>query len=535
MKKIFKIFIGIGLALLLLILAGIYWGKSWINNNLESVINTDPERKYNFNFDQVEVNLLKQGIVINSVKITPIGDQKGVFVQGEVDEVTLSQVNLLKLIFNKALEIQSLSFFQPRFDVHIPLESSHEERPAEALQGLFGDILSRGKIRNFQVKEANALFLVGEDELGSLHNLHILATELATDSLQLKYPIPFDFQKIYISIDSIDYILGNGQHFKVSEIDFDTNAQQLKMNSLSLIYPNGLEKASSEKEAQVDLIEFKLDSLVLSGIEATSNLYSDLNVRGSKLELNGLLLEDFRNKNLSRPPDEYKPLFQGLLQKINFPLKLDTLKLTNTAIIYGEMVAGKNEKWQFRLDNLNGNFVNISTIPEFQDAYGHLNGKFTGKIKGSGNLDFDLKIPYDRDEFDMNINFISFPLTKINEILKPIMNGEIISGNLAKLNLKIHADSIGSTNQFQFDYDDLKIELFQKGTEKKNKLTSTLANIALNTSNLPSEKRYLTADYTTVRNQYRGPFNLIWKSTKDGIMQIVPGGLAREILNSSEN
>lgn len=164
-----------------------------------------------------------------------------------------------------------------------------------------------------------------------------------------------------------------------------------------------------------------------------------------------------------------------------------------------------------------------------------MDGNFTGKIKNSGDLSIGLTIPYEQDEFDMEVELTSFPLPKINEILNPIMNGEIITGNLARLTIKIKADSIRSSNQFIFDYDDLKIELYQKGGDKKNKLTSTLANIALNSSNLPGQKRYLTANYTTQRNQYRGPFNLIWLSTREGIMQIVPGGMAREILNSSGN
>lgn len=529
-----KIFLGILLGLLLLIIVGVYWGKTWINNNLESVINADPDRQYNVNFTQVEVDLFKRAIRINEVKITPLGEQEGVFVEGEVDQVMFSQIRIFKLIFNNVLDLQELSFTQPDFIIHIPLENTAKEKPASALQALFGDILSRGKIRNFQLGQACAVIRVGEDQIGSLNNLNIEATELSTDSLKLNYPIPFDYQRIFISIDSMDYLMGNGQIFKVGAIKFDTEQQQLRMNSLSLRYPDGLRKASTQIDFQIDLIEFELDSLALSGIEANSNLYSDLNIRGHKLEIMGLFLEDLRNKNLPRPADEYKPLFQGMLQKVNFPLKLDTLKLTNTTIIYGESVEGKNEDWQFHLDNLNGDFVNITTIPEFQSAFGYLRGKFTGKIKGSGNLDFDLKIPYDRDAFELEANLTSFPLTKINEILKPIMNGEIITGDLARLNIKIKADSLRSTNQLQFDYTDLKIELYQKGTQEKNRVTSTLANIALNSSNLPGDKRYLTANYTTVRNQYRGPFNLIWKSTKEGIMQIVPGGLAREILNTSE-
>jgi hypothetical protein len=533
--KFLKLFSGIILGLVILVLIGVLWGKSWINSNLESVLNSDPDRKYNFNFERVEVNLLSQGIFIHEVKITPIGEQEGVYVAGEVLLVKLNQVNMLKLIFNQTLEIQNLSFDQPEFEIFIPEEPSKEDQPGDALQGLFGDILSRGEINNFELKEANALFMVGEDQLGSLTNLTILATDLATDSLKLNYPIPFEFQRIHIGIDSIEYVLGNGQHFKVKQIEFDTDLQQLKMYSLSLLYPNGLREASEEKEFQVDLVEFRLDSLILSGIETRSNLYSDLDIRAEKLDVMGLFLEDFRNQQLPRPPDEVKPLFQGLLRQVHVPLKLDTLQLTDCTIIYGESVPGKNEFWQFQLDGLNGNLVHITTIPEFQAVYGQLDGNFSGKIKNKGELSIDLKIPYEKDEFSIEVELTSFPLPTINEILNPIMNGEIVSGNLARLNLKMNADSIRSRNQFTFDYDELKIELYQKGTTKKNRLTSALANIAVNSSNLPDGKKYLTATYITSRNRYRGPFNLIWESTKEGIMQIVPGGVAREILNSSGN
>ncbi|MFN3997878.1 DUF748 domain-containing protein [Algoriphagus sp.] len=529
-----KVFLWIFFAILLLIVVGVYWGKTWINNNLEAVVNADPDRQYNVNFKQLEVDFFRGAILINEVKITPLGEKIGVIVEGDVVQVMMTRVNILKLIWNKVLDVQELSFSQPEFIIHIPLENPDEKKPAVALQSLFGDLLSRGAIRNFQLDRASAVMLLGEDQIGSLNNLNILATELATDSLKWNYPIPFDYKRILISIDSLDYLMDNQQSLKVGKIEFDTESQQLILNTISLKYSDGLQKASLETDFQVDLIEVELEALILSGIEANSNLYSNLDIRARKMELQGLEFEDFRNKNIARPPDEMKPLFQGLINKINFPLKLDTLKLTNATIVYGEMVPGKNENWQLHIDNLNGDLINLTSIPESQAALGHIRGKFTAKIQGSGNLTIDLKVPYDRDEFDMGVDFTSFNLTKINELLKPIMNGEIVSGDLVRMNVQIHGNSRESSNQLRFDYTDLKIELYQKGTEKKNRVLSSLANLAVNNSNLPGERKYQTATYTTQRNQYRGPIHLVWKSTKEGILTIVPGGVAQEFLKSSE-
>lgn len=520
--------------LIVLIGVGVYWGSNWVNQNLESIINSKPDRKYNFSFEKIDFDLLKRVILITDVHISPVGEQEGVFVQGHVSQVLLNKLNLRKLYLDRDVDIKELMFSKPEFIIHIPLGNPKKEKAGQALQGFFGDILSRGGIENFELGNASARIVMGEDQIGTLSNFNIVATELSTDSLKWNYPIPFDYGRIFVSIDSMDYKMVNGQQFKVGKIGFDTQTHQLKMENISLKYTDGLIKASSQMEFQTDLIDFELDSMIFSGVEANSNLYSDLDIRARKLEIVGLVLDDFRNKNLPRPKDEIKPLFQGLVKKIGFPLKLDTLRIANAAIVYGESVPGKSDNWKISIDHLNGELVNISTIPEFQTKYQHFDGKFTGKIEGSGVLEVTLQVPYDKDEFDMVVDFTKFPLPKMNDILNPIMNGEIVTGNLAKMNLKIHGDSNNSTNVFRFDYTDLKIELYKKETQKKNKLLSTVANIAINTSNMPGEKRYITAEYSTQRNPYRGPFHLLWQSIKEGMSKIVPGGAAKEILKPSE-
>lgn len=532
--KVIKIFGIIFLALVIVTAMGMYFGGNWVNQNLESVINSKPERKYNFNFDKVDFDFLKRVILISDVKITPVGKQDGVYVEGEVSQVLMNKLGLWKFFLHREVEIKELLFSKPEFVIHIPLINPEKEKAGDALQGLFGDILSRGGIENFEVGQASARIVMDGRQIGSMNNFNIKATELRTDSLKWNYPIPFDFGRIYISIDSMDYQIANGQHLKIGKVGFDTQTHRIKLEDISLNYVEGIRKASSGMELQNDLIDFELDSLVFSGVEATSNLYSDLDIRARKLDVAGLKLVDFRNKNLPRPKDEVKPLFQGMIEKIDFPLKLDTLRVSNSAIVYGESVPGKNEFWEISIDHLNGELVNITTLPDYQTTFGHFDGKFSGKVQGNGEMKMTLLVPYEKDEFDMELELTNFPMPKVNEILNPIMNGEIVSGQLAGMYLKIHGDPKKSTNNFRFDYTELKMELYQKNTQKKNKLLSTVANIAINTSNMPGEKKYITAEYLTQRNQFRGPFHLLWKSIKEGMSKIVPGGAAKEILKTSE-
>jgi hypothetical protein len=532
--KIVKILAVVAIVLFVLVVGGIFWGKNWVDHNLESVINSDPTRKYDFRFDQIEFDFFKKVILISEVKIAPVGVPDGVFVEGRVVQVYLKNFSVLKLILERELEIKELMFSQPEFVIYIPQGNPAEEKAGEAMKSLFGDVLSRGGIENFEVGRANGVVMHGTEQVGSFSNFNLIASELHTDSLKWHYPIPFDYGRIYISLDSLDYLLGNGQHLKTGKVSLDSRKEQFKLKDFSLTYRDDLKKVAKGMKFQTDLVEFRLDSLVLSGVEANSNLYSDLNVRARKLEVAGLKLEDFRNKDLPRPKDELKPLFQGMIGKITAPLKLDTLRITNAAFSYGETVAGKNESWKIHFNELNGDLVNITTVPEIQSVFKQFEGNFTAKIEGSGVLKIKLNVPYDRDEFDMELDFVNFPMPKINQVLKPIMQGDIVSGDLVRMNMKIHADPQKSSNTLRFDYTNLKIELFKKGTQKKNNLLSALANVAVNTSNLPHEKKYLTAEYSVVRNPNRGPFHLVWQSTKVGMMKIVQGGAINSILKSSE-
>ncbi|GAA0879082.1 hypothetical protein GCM10009119_20500 [Algoriphagus jejuensis] len=520
----------------LLALAGmaVYVGVNWVNENLESLINANPDRTYDINFEEVDFNYIRRVIFIEEVKISPVGGKKGVFVDGRVEQVALNKLNLWRLFLHQELVLEELVFVEPLLVVYVPEENPDKERAGEGLKNLFGDILSRGKIENFELGQASVQLMKNGDQIGTLNNLNILASELETDSLKWEKPIPFDYGRIFISIDGMDHELPNSQRFSVGKVEFDTRTQELTLVGLSLKFPDGFKAASSQMEYQIDLIEFELDSMRFSGLEANSNLYSDPDVRAGKLELSGLVLKDFRDKNLPRPHDDIKPLFQGMVMKIPFPLKLDTLSVLHSSVIYSEAVPDSDEIWEFHLDHLNGQFVNITSIPEYQSRLNLFEGDFTAKINGAGSMVIDFDIPYSRDEFDLNVELTDFPLSKINEILNPIMNGEIISGDLHRLSLHMQADSMKATNKFVFDYTDLKFNLFKKESQEKNKVMSTVANILLKESNMPGENNYTLPEYSTERNRLRGPFHLIWNGTKEGMLLTIPGGAAQTILNPAK-
>ncbi|TNF40068.1 MAG: DUF748 domain-containing protein [Cytophagales bacterium] len=535
MKIAVKILIFL-LLLVVLAMVGVgFYAETWVNSNLALIINSNEDRKYDLKFEKAELNLIGKKIKLENIVIDPVRELPASYIEGKMQEAVLLNVDLMKLVFDRVGIIEKLEFIHPEFIIHHIPDSLNQHHSANSLQDLFGDLLARGEIKNFTLKKGSASLLEDGNETGFLKDLSISVKGLATDSVLIKQLIPFQFEELNIELDSLFYQLKTGQNFFLGNSSIDSKSAKIKFENVILEYKESLESASRSLDYQTDLINVRLDSLVFFGVEANTNFYSDLDVRAEKLLVAGLTLADFRNKTKPRPKAESKPMFQGMIKQLKFPLKLDTLQIANGHISYGENVPQKGESWQIHWTKLDGLVTNLTSIPENQSAFGQFEARIFGEVKGEGKLDFSLKVPYDREEFFLDVNLSNFDMTTLNSTLNPIMNGDITSGHMDRLKMVIHASETQAKVDMIFDYRDLKVELFNKKGKKKNILSSSLANLALNHSNLPGEKKYLTPSYALMRNKTRGPFFLIWQSTKEGMMKIVPGGAARSLLEAKEN
>ena len=530
MKLIFKLILGILGVLIIGAFGALIYGERWVNANLQDILNGNPDRRYDFELAKVDFRLLSKTIDVEGLAIFTRIEDSVTHVHGKVRKAALRNVHLRKLIFEKKLEIDGLIFSDPEFEVMLFSTTEKKEAPGDALQQFFGEILTRGAIKNFELDRGNAVFIEDGIRRGSLFNLGIKAFYLETDSLKVQNPIPFDYEQVMISFDSVNYLVNPEQEMKLGKMNFDSKREVFTLRDIRLSYLEGLYEAAKKQTYQKDLIQVRMDSLKIFGFGPGIRLHSQLDVRAKKMELFGLQLEDYRDKNLPRPENEVKPLFQGILAKVNVPLSIDSIKILNSRLSYGESVAGSADKWQIHFDEMNGYLINLTTLPDFQAVKKQFELHLTSKLESKGAMKTKIVVPYDRDEFHFDSELRNFSLDQLNQILQPIMSGRIAEGRLDRLHLKLDANASQSQVNFIFDYENLKVEMDNKSGNKVSKLKTGLANLLLNQTNMPGNSKYLTPAYRTLRIQSRGPFHLIWKSTKEGIMQVVPGGVAQELL-----
>jgi hypothetical protein len=237
-----------------------------------------------------------------------------------------------------------------------------------------------------------------------------------------------------------------------------------------------------------------------------------------------MVLEDYRDKNKPRPEEPEKPLFEGMVEQIPFPIELDTIRISNAEIIYRELLPGNAEPGLLKFDQVSAEVLNFTSSDSLQ--VGEMTLHASALFNGVAKMNLDFQVPYGKELFTLQASVQGFELSGINEILERMASVRVASGKVREMLLEMEVSRYRSSNRLTFQYEDLKLELLGEDHSKK-KLKSAVANLFSSKSNLSTDSNYKKAIYVTDRNIYRGPFNLIWESTKEGLLQIVPGDVVQ--------
>ena len=542
MKRTIQILV-LGFSLLVLAYVTANW---WISNNLESLINSKPDRTYDLTYDKLNIHLLLKGLSIRNLTIQPVDKETKNPIYASVSKAEINGINWQELLTNQAVEIEEMTFIKPDFEIVLDKDSTDQSpNAAENMQQLFGDILSRAKVGKFSLKEGSARARMSDEEndFARLEQLDLVADKIETDSIQWQHLIPFKVEQLYSRVEGIVIELDSSREFSCEKIEYSLTDSHLAISNAAIDFKQDWRKISTEMGVQADIINFRVKTLEINRFDAESKLSGDLDIRAQSIILDSLVFNDFRDKNQPNPPDQKKPLFEGLVASIPFPLKIDTVLIKNSQITYSELAEQKTEPGAISFNNTYGSVYNITTIPSFQLQYGQFEADLITSINDQANASIRLEVPYSKEQFTIEIAIDSFYIASLNSVTAPLVDVQADAGKVHKLHLTMKADEFSSRNQLVFDYDSLNVKLLKevsdtesskKQKRKQRGILSGVANLAIRHQNIPSDKNYIIADYQTQRNIYRGAFNLIWVSVKEGMEMIVPIKAAQNILGNNK-
>jgi len=527
-------------SIFILVLGFFLIAEWWVESTFLGIINKNPDRAYDITYDDLDLHAFLKGLTLESAEITPLHESDtATAIHGKVEHIEVNGIKWRDFFFYKEVNIRQLVFLGPDFEISLVQKANQDKsKSSEGFQELFQDVLSRGEINSFRLENGSAVVRDAKDSslIGKAQNLVLEAKDIETDSIQVKNLIPFKMSSFYSSVDSVVIQLNEYTELRVGFIEYQEENSEFQMNNISLAFTKDRLEVSNIVGKQTDLIEVAIKQLKISQLDAQSNLSTDIDIRARSILMDGLILKDFRDKNKPRPPDTEKPMFEGMVESMPIPLKVDSIIISNSNIYYSELGENKSKAGTIHFADLNGSIVNMTTIPEFQEEYKTFNASLSTKLNGGAKMSVALEVPYEKEVFNLHVRIANFDLIDLNPTIIPLADIEVKSGIAHKIDFTMSAGKTEASNILMVNYDSLGLTVLKDHGYAHNKrgIFSSIANSAIRKSNMPDAKHYHVAEYQSFRNIYRGPFNFMWESAKEGMLYIVPTGATGLLVGNPE-
>lgn len=271
---------------------------------------------------------------------------------------------------------------------------------------------------------------------------------------------------------------------------------------------------------QSDYISASIDSVNIIKPDI-QKLFEKNILEASLLNINKLELDLYRDKNLPFNTEKKSKMIHDLIKSIKFPVKFDSVKMSNSKIIYSEKpVAGQNNG-QVWFSDLSAGIKPFTNIKNNKGQYPDI------RIKGSANLmdscKLNIRMYYYMNNTDNLFNvggeLKNFNFRILNPITIPLASVLVRSGSSDLLSFSFSADKRISKGELKVEYDDLKISVIdEKHKELKElKFASFMANILLMSSNKNKAKELIPKEIYFERDPQRSDFYYWWKSVFSGV------------------
>jgi hypothetical protein len=497
------------LSLLILILIFNYGLIFWLNKQLPTIIAEKNPKSYAITYSDLQINLLSKNIKASRLTISPKrrsqDSLKKIGIYAKIGSVEINEFKIWDVLFNNRIKAKSIIITTPEVILYKKTQhainnskslGSEVVKPFEEIIMVSNIALNKGSLKIIYTKTNKPILRVVN------LNLNIDGIVITDNLLQKK--IPFSYQEYAIKTDGIYYRVNDTYHLKAQNLQATTKNLIVKKFELLPEYSRRefVEKLDQEK----DLFTLKSELIKINTINwgfKDDKIFFNAN----SVAIDQLSANIYRNK---LPADDLsrKPFYSKLLRDLQFPLKVDTLAISNSILVYEEEI----------------NFhkgPGILTFNDFTLKATHIQSGY--KQKNLADVSIDIRCKFmkssplklnwkfnvldKKDRFTMHGVVSNLNTNHLSRFTKPYLNAST-TGTFDQLKFTIKGNDFNSYEDASLKYHDLKVTLYRKGVpEKKNKLKSLLANLIVKKD---SDGEIINTKANVERIPEKSFFNFLW-------------------------
>lgn len=519
MSLLKKILIGVGVILVLGVFAN-YGINIWVKAKLPKIITENNDSPYKISYKDINIDVwsgsIKADGIVISPKTRPENDTTKMGIYATIKTVEVEHFKIWNVIFNNVIKAEEITVNTPNVLLYKNTKKAINNRNSinsEVVDPIRKIIL----VPNVKLKNGslNIIYIQNKKSILSASNINLEVNGIVITDDILKNKIPFSYEKFDFSTDSLYFQIDEFYHLQAENLQTKTTSFKLKKWALVPEYSRDVfdKKIKTEKDMYtINGEELSINNMNF-GFKDTIFYFN-----ANKLLLDKMSANIYRNKTVADDTSK-KHLYNKLLRDIKFPLRIDTLAIQNSKLVYEEEVNAQRGPGKLIFNDFNLNATGIQSgfdQKKMDDVVINVQSQFMNESPLKVHWTFNV---LDKtDGFRIKGTVFNFNIKALSPFVKDHMNATF-KGNLDKVIFNFKGNDKGSAGDFALQYKNLDIKLYQKKDPKKeNKFTTTVANLLVKDDSSGATK---STKVEIEREVDKSFYNLLWKSIAQGLKKIL--------------
>lgn len=503
-----------------------------IKNKLVEQVAIQTDSTYFLTIEKLGLNIFMGDVSIHKINFIPNPSKKRGSENNDMyiikaPRIDIQGINFWKLVFNNEVTIRQLDLVAPQVQWKRHVENVESEDTVieadrgEGQQKQFPPV----RIERINLTKLNLEVMQKTDStsLISLDNASLRIDDFTyNDSNNESVADQFGFNELTFLLKDYEMKLPDSLYaLRFDSLKASFRTSSVLINGLELIPLYNNADFMKKKGEQTDRMNLYNKALYIAGIDF-KRLKEKEEFSASFVSIDSLNLLAYRDKRYILPDDKFVKLPQQSLREAPFYINIDSLSLQNAQITYRERVEDASEPGTINFVDLKAKIYNITNDSALLKSNIAMEADASAYLMGSGRIDASFYIPIADPN---NVHFFTGSLSPmnmriVNPMLKHIVFGEIISGQVNEFNFNARANETASHGTMRFGYEDLKVQINNKDSEKGKKgMITFLANTFIVKSANPSNKKFRESEMYYERDKRKSIINFWWKTLLSGIKE----------------
>ncbi len=530
MKKKKWFFYGILPLLVIFIAAFLFLGKytdRLVDPYVRSLLEVTKPMGHQIEYKKIRVNLFQRFITIKDVRIFPdtMMTIDGPRLEIDVQDIRLTGFSIRQMLFNKRLRIDELVIENPDVKITLPekTDKAVQEVREKKTPKKRSQLLTQIYLEKIIFSGGTFQLISNGVILAKSPGINLLAQNISLEKDSIQEPIGFTYGDINLSLADIELNPETGLYdMKLDGFSFTKSDSTIVLNGFSMIPKYDKKEFSGKLDFQNDRFDVNIGQVKFCNVGIARFL------AGSALEISSIMIDSidadiYRDKNVTFNLNRFPPFYNESFLKIPIPVHIDTLSITRSKILYGELAEGRPEAGTILLENLSIQSYDLTNQPTEDTIENVMQLNVQALVMGEGSLNLELTLPLEGNlhEFTCKGSVGAMKLSPLNNMLEPAINMKFNEGNVNRLTFSFTANDNSSKGWMEFLYKDLDVSFVKKDTEKEWGLASNVTNWAALSNNPAPGKDLKIVEIGCERDKNKGIINYVWKTIQSGMIRTI--------------